>query len=259
MAQKTAVTTKPTKNKWIKKMKPVAIIGAAVLAGLGIYGAGLSGGGKNLTSNIKLGTSTLFGNLFKGSTPATTIQKVAGPIVGASTDYSMGGSVTTKATSGGGIGGFFSNLFGGMFGGGGGAGISLGNIISGIGGYFGSKANYELSERALDLQEKFGDAEVALQQELLALETMKAKAAIAAEKRQTAIGSTFMGHTSPIAAAAGVPGVEQGLQVADTWPPSGASITRPGPDPTVVRKRAGGAIGGSQPGLITQSEQRQVS
>ena len=133
-----------------------------------------------------------------------------------------------------------------MFGGGGGTGISLGNIISGIGGYFGSKANYELSERALDLQEKFGDAEVELQHKLLALETMKAEAAIAAEKRQTAIGSTFMGHTNPIAAAAGVPGVEQGLQVAE-W------------GTQEVRKKAGGALGGSQPGLITQSEQRQVA
>ena len=257
MAQKT-VTTKPTKNKWIKKMKPVAIIGAALLAGLGIYGAGLSGGGKNLTSNIKLGTSTLFGNLFKGSTAAAKAPMVPVHHAGSIGVMSTGGTAL-KAASGGGIGEFFGNLFGGMFGGGGGTGISLGNIISGIGGYFGSKANYELSGRALDLQEKFGDAEVALQHKLLALETMKAEAAIAAEKRQTAIGSTFMGHTSPIAAAAGVPGVEQGLQVADTWATPGASITRPGPDPTVVRKQAGGAIGGSQPGLITQSEQRQVS
>jgi len=133
-----------------------------------------------------------------------------------------------------------------MFGGEGGTGISLGNIISGIGGYFGSKANYELSERGLDLQEKFGDASLALQQEELALQTMIAEAAIAAEKRQTAIGSTFMGHTNPIAAAAGVPGVEQGLQVAEWGTPE-------------VRKKAGGAIGGSQPGLITQAKQRQVA
>ena len=238
MAQKTAVTTTPVKNKWTKKMKPLVIIGAAVLAGLGIYGAGLSGGGKNLTSNIKLGTSNLLGNLSKGSTAATTVQAVAGPH-----DYlssaTTGVSVTTAASSGGGISGFFGNLFGGMFGGEGGTGISLGNIISGIGGYFGSKANYELSERALDIQEKLGE-------QGLALETMKAEAAIAAEKRQTAIGSTFMGHTNPIAAAAGVPGVEQGLQVAEWEAPE-------------VRKKAGGAIGGSQPGLITQSEQRQVA
>ena len=234
MAQKTAVTTKPTKNKWIKKMKPVAIIGAALLAGLGIYGAGLSGGGKNLTSNIKLGTSTLFGNLFKGSTAAAKAPMVPVHHAGSIGVMSTGGTAL-KAASGGGIGEFFGNLFGGMFGGGGGTGISLGNIISGIGGYFGSKANYELSERGLDIQDK-----------LLALETMKAEAAIAAEKRQTAIGSTFMGHTNPIAAAAGVPGVEQGLQVAE-W------------GTQEVRKKAGGAIGGSQPGLITQSEQRQVA
>ena len=224
MAQKT-VTTEPTRNKWIKKMKPVAIIGAAVLAGLGIYGAGLSGGGKNLTSNIKLGTSNLLGNLSKGSTAATTVQAVAGPYDFLSSERT-GRSVTTAASSGGGISGFFGNLLGGMFGGEGGTGISLGNIISGIGGYFGSKANYELSERALDIQEKLGE-------QGLALETMKAEAAIAAEKRQTAIGSTFMGHTNPIAAAAGVPGVEQGLQVAE-W-------------------------GGPQQGLITQAKQRQVS
>jgi hypothetical protein len=158
----------------------------------------------------------------------------------------MGGSVTTAASSGGGISGFFGNLLGGMFGGEGGTGISLGNIISGIGGYFGSKANYELSERGLDLQEKFGDASLALQQEELALQTMIAEAAIAAEKRQTAIGSTFMGHTNPIAAAAGVPGVEQGLQVAEWEAPE-------------VRKKAGGALGGPQQGLITQAKQRQVA
>ncbi len=224
MAQKT-VTTKPTRNKWIKKMAPVAIIGAAVLAGLGIYGARLSGGGKNLTSDINLGTSNLYKNLSKGRTAATTVQAVAGPH-----DYlssaPTGVSVTTAASSGGGISGFFSNLLGGMFGGEGGTGISLGNIISGIGGYFGSKATYELSERALDIQEKLGG-------QRLALETMKAEAAIEAEKRQTAIGSTFMGHTNPIAAAAGVPGVEQGLQVAE-W-------------------------GGPQQGLIAQAKQGQAS
>jgi len=245
MAQKTAVTTEPTRNKWIKKMKPVAIIGAAVLAGLGIYGAGLSGGGKNLTSNIKLGTSNLLGNLSKGSTAAAKAPMVPVHHAGSTGVMSTGGSAL-KAASGGGIGGFFGNLLGGMFGGEGGTGISLGNIISGIGGYFGSKANYELSERGLDLQEKFGDAEVALQHELLALETMKAEAAIAAEKRQTAIGSTFMGHTNPIAAAAGVPGVEQGLQVAEWEAPE-------------VRKKAGGALSGPQQGLITQAKQRQVA
>ena len=196
-------------------------------------------GRENLTSNIKLGTSNLLGNLSKGSTAATTVRQAAGPVLGASTDYSMGGSVTTAASSGGGISGFFGNLLGGMFGGEGGTGISLGNIISGIGGYFGSKANYELSERALDIQEKLGE-------QGLALKTMEVEAAIEAEKRQTAIGSTFMGHTNPIAAAAGVPGVEQGLQVAEWEAPE-------------VRKKAGGAIGGSQPGLITQAKQRQVA
>ena len=245
MAQKTAVTTTPVKNKWTTKMKPLVIIGAAVLAGLGIYGAGLSGGGKNLTSNIKLGTSNLYGNLFGGSTAAAKAPMVSVPHAGSTGVMSTGGTAL-KAASGGGIGGFFSNLLGGMFGGEGGTGISLGNIISGIGGYFGSKANYELSERGLDLQEKFGDASLALQQEELALQTMIAEAAIAAEKRQTAIGSTFMGHTNPIAAAAGVPGVEQGLQVAEWGTPE-------------VRKKAGGAIGGSQPGLITQAKQRQVA
>ncbi len=248
MAQKT-VTTTPTKSKWVKKMKWPVIIGATLLGGMGAYGAGLSGGGQSLTSNIKLGTNTLLGNLFRGGgTPATTRKKVPGPFDYMANDYSMGGSVTTKATSGGGIGGFFDNLLGGMFGGEGGTGISLGNIISGIGGYFGSKANYELSERALDLKEQFGYEDVRLKEEELALQTMKAEAAIAAEKRQTAIGSTFMGHTNPIAAAAeGLTGVEQGLQVADTW------VT---PE---VRKKAGGALGGPQQGLITQAKQRQVS
>jgi len=246
MAQKT-VTTEPTRSKWTTKMKPIAIIGAAVLAGLGIYGAGLSGGGKNLTSNIKLGTNTLLGNLFGGGTVAAKASMVPVHHAGSTGVMSTGGSAL-KAASGGGIGGFFGNLLGGMFGGEGGTGISLGNIISGIGGYFGSKANYELSERALDLKEQFGYEDVRLKEEELALQTMKAEAAIAAEKRQTAIGSTFMGHTNPIAAAAeGLTGVEQGLQVADTW------VT---PE---VRKKAGGALGGPQQGLITQAKQRQVA
>ena len=239
MAQKT-VTTKPTKNKWIKEIKWPVIIGATLLGGMGAYGAGLSGGGQSLTSNIKLGTNTLLGNLFGGGTVAAKASMVPVHHAGSTGVMSTGGSAL-KAASGGGIGGFFGNLLGGMFGGEGGTGISLGNIISGIGGYFGSKANYELSERALDIQEKLGE-------QGLALETMKAEAAIAAEKRQTAIGSTFMGHTNPIAAAAeGLTGVEQGLQVADTW------VT---PE---VRKKAGGALGGPQQGLITQAKQRQVS
>jgi len=246
MAQKT-VTTTPTKSKWVKKMKWPVIIGATLLGGMGAYGAGLSGGGQSLFGNIKLGTSTLFGNLFSGgggSSAAAIAPMVSGPHGGV---MSTGGTALKAASSGGGIGGFFSNLLGGMFGGGGGTGISLGNIISGIGGFFGSKANYELGERELDIREKLGLEGIRIKDEELALETMKAEAAIAAEKRQTAIGSTFMGHTSPIAAAAeGLTGVEQGLQVADTW------VT---PE---VRKKAGGALGGSQPGLITQAKQAQV-
>jgi len=246
MAQKT-VTTEPTKNKWVEKIKWPVIIGATLLGGMGAYGAGLSGGGQSLTSNIKLGTNTLLGNLFGGGTVAAKASMVPVHHAGSTGVMSTGGSAL-KAASGGGIGGFFGNLLGGMFGGEGGTGISLGNIISGIGGYFGSKANYELSERALDLKEQFGYEDVRLKEEELALQTMKAEAAIAAEKRQTAIGSTFMGHTNPIAAAAeGLTGVEQGLQVADTW------VT---PE---VRKKAGGALGGPQQGLITQAKQRQVS
>jgi len=246
MAQKT-VTTEPTKNKWVEEIKWPVIIGATLLGGMGAYGAGLSGGGQSLTSNIKLGTNTLLGNLFGGGTVAAKASMVPVHHAGSTGVMSTGGSAL-KAASGGGIGGFFGNLLGGMFGGEGGTGISLGNIISGIGGYFGSKANYELSERALDLKEQFGYEDVRLKEEELALQTMKAEAAIAAEKRQTAIGSTFMGHTNPIAAAAeGLTGVEQGLQVADTW------VT---PE---VRKKAGGALGGPQQGLITQAKQRQVS
>jgi hypothetical protein len=228
MAQKT-VTTKPTKNKWVKKMKYPVIIGATLLGGMGAYGAGLSGGGRSLLENIKLGTNSLFGN----TQTATTVRpKVPGPFDYMSGDYSMGGTVTTSVgKKSGGIGGFFSSLLGGLFGGG---GLSLGDILGGIGGFFSDKTEYELDDRRIKINE-----------EQVKINRLKAEAEIDAEKRQTAIASTFMGHTNPIAAVEGV-NVEPGL------------VVNPWKAPTEVRKQPGGAIGGSQQGMISQADQRKV-
>ena len=207
-----ATTTKPTKNKWVKKMKYPVIVGASLLGGMGAYGSSLSGGTGSFLDNIRLGTSSLFSGLSGGSSPTSQAKSSSG--------------------SGGGIGGFFSNMLGGLFGGEG--GLAIGDIIGGIGGFFGAKAKHELDERT-----------VAVNEEQVKINRLKAEAAIDAEKRQTAIASTFMGHTNPIAAVEGV-NVEPGLVVADTW------VT---PE---VRKQAGGAIGGSQSGIISQADQRKL-
>ena len=211
MVQKTT-TTKPTKNKWVKKMKYPVIVGASLLGGMGAYGSSLSGGTGSFLDNIRLGTSSLFSGLSGGSSPTSQAKSSSG--------------------SGGGIGGFFSNMLGGLFGGEG--RLAIGDIIGGIGGFFGAKAKHELDERT-----------VAVNEEQVKINRLKAEAAIDAEKRQTAIASTFMGHTNPIAAVEGV-NVEPGLVVADTW------VT---PE---VRKQAGGAIGGSQSGIISQADQRKL-
>ena len=136
----------------------------------------------------------------------------------------------------GGLGSLFSTVLGGLAG----QGLSLGGILSGIGGFFTKKAEHKLDARRLDIQEALG-------QETNAINRMIAEGNIAENKRRTAIGSTFMGHTNPIAAVEGVTGIEPGLQVADKWV---------SPE---VRKQSGGALSSSKQGLIDQGTQRKIA
>ena len=122
---------------------------------------------------------------------------------------------------------------------GGGTGISLGGIISGIGNYFTEKSKAKIDMRRLDIQESLG-------KESNAINRLIAEGNIAENKRRTAIQSTFMGWTNPIAQVEGV-NAQPGLTVAE-------SIV-----PQEVNKTAGGALGTSNNGLITQAQQRRVA
>ena len=147
------------------------------------------------------------------------------------------GSVTDGSSKkSGGLGGLVSTVLGGLAG----QGLSLGGIISGIGGYFTEKSKMEFNLKKLGVDEALG-------KENNAINRLIAESNIAENKRRTAISSTFMGHTSPIAAVEGVTGIEPGLQVADQWV---------SPE---VRKQSAGALGGSNQGLITQGNQRRVA
>ena len=141
---------------------------------------------------------------------------------------------TSDFKKSGGLGSLFGAILGG------GTGLSLGGIISGIGSYFTEKAEMDFKIKELDVQESLGN-------EKNAINRLIAEGNIAAEKKQTAIASTYMGHTNPIANVEGVTGIEPGLVVADTWAPQ------------EVRKQSGGALGGSNQGLITNGQQRRVA
>ena len=136
----------------------------------------------------------------------------------------------------GGLGSLVSTVLGGLAG----QGLSLGGIISGIGGFFTEKSKMKFNLKKLEIDEALG-------KENNAINRLIAEGNIAENKRRTAISSTFMGHTNPIAAVEGVTGIEPGLQVADQWV---------SPE---VRKQSGGALGGSNQGLITQGNQRKIS
>jgi len=149
-------------------------------------------------------------------------------------DPDRGSATVSSSKKSGGLGALFGAILGG------GTGISLGGIISGIGSYFTEKAEMEFKIKELDVREALG-------KENNAINKLVAEGNIAAEKKQTAIASTYMGHTSPIANVKGVTGIESGLEVGDTWV---------SPE---VRKQSGGALGGSNQGLITNGQQRRVA
>ena len=152
-----------------------------------------------------------------------------------STGYNTKGRTVSEGSfkKAGGLGSLFTTLLGG------GGGISIGGILSGIGSYFTEKSKAKLAMRNLDIQEALG-------QEQNAINRLAAEGNIAENKRRTAIGSTFMGWTNPIAQVEGVKS-EPGLTVADTLPPK------------EVNKTAVGALGTSTNGLITQGQQRKVA
>ena len=162
-------------------------------------------------------------------------QAVAGidttPYLGDPVSRVLSGGSSTKSR---GLGTLFSALLGG------GTGISLGGILSGIGGFFSEKAKHKLAARRLDVQEAIG-------KEANAINRLQIEGNISENKRRTAIGSTFMGHTNPIAAVEGVTGIEPGLQVADQWV---------SPE---VRKQSAGVLSGSKLGLIDQGTQRKLA
>ena len=136
----------------------------------------------------------------------------------------------------GGLGSLVSTVLGGLAG----QGLSLGGIVSGIGGYFTEKSKMEFNIKKLDVEEALG-------KETNAINRLIAESNVAENKRRTAIESTFMGHTNPIAAVEGVTGIEPGLQVADQWV---------SPE---VRKQSGGALSSSKQGLIDQGTQRKIA
>jgi len=155
-------------------------------------------------------------------------------------------SVATEAQAGaisgssfkksGGLGSLVSTVLGGLAG----QGLSLGGIVSGIGGYFTDKSKMEFNLKKLGVDEALG-------KENNAINRLIAEGNIAENKRRTAISSTFMGHTNPIAAVEGVTGIESGLKVADQWV---------SPE---VRKQSAGALGSSKQGLIDQGTQRKIA
>jgi hypothetical protein len=139
-----------------------------------------------------------------------------------------------------GIGGFFSNLIKGSDAG------DWSDIIGTVGAFIGGldDSEFELSERALDIKEHFLGEDVRLNEESLAINRMKAEAAIEAEKRQTAIGSTYLGWTNPIAQVEGV-NAQPGLVV--------------GRAPQEAMSGTPGILGASSPGAISQGTQRRLA
>jgi len=193
----------------------------------------------------KLGNSSLwewmekgFGWLLGGGASTTGIAATTGLGAGTWGQLSLdaraktrtGTSSFTKSSSGG-IGGFLKNLFssGEMM-------IGAGTFISALGGLAAGLADKsdELTARKLDIMESLGEEE-------LAINRMTAEAKIAAEKRQTAIGSMYMGHTNPISMVKGVKDPGPGV------------VVRPAQGE--VRQPTGGLISASSPGLLKQTTQ----
>jgi|TARA_Y100000034_G_C6875169_1_gene400124 hypothetical protein len=226
---------KKKKSTW-RKILPYVALGAGALMGVGAYGSGQPGGGKNLWGNIWSGFRGLGSSIFGGTSSVELGKDTAGK----DTLDAIAKTRRSKKESEG-IGGFFSNLI---------KGSDLGDwsdIVGTVGAFIGGldDSEFELSERALDIKEHFLEEDVRLNEESLAINRMKAEAAISAEKRQTAIGSTFIGHTNPIAMVEGVKDPGPGLIV--------------GSAPKELASGTTGILGSSSLGTISQGTQRRLA
>lgn len=226
-------SSKKKKSTW-RKILPYVALGAGALMGVGAYGSGQPGGGKNLWGNIWSGFKGLGSSIFGGTSTAGTVIKTT-----------SGGQdmrrAPAKSKQSEGIGGFFSNLIKGSDAG------DWSDIIGTFGAFIGGldDSEFELSERALDIKEHFLEEDVRLGEKALAINEMKALAGIAAEKRQTAIDSTFIGHTNPIAMVEGVKDPGPGLIV--------------GSAPKELASGTTGILGASSLGTISQGTQRRLA
>ena len=235
----TTGSTSDSNSVHVGRIKPTTIQAASTTVALGAAGRS-EDKSLNLIDAIATGAKVFgnwatsgWGNVFDGN-------KVTGSSAGS--DPSMGvetisGSDFKKQ---GGLGSLFGSLLGGT------TGITLGGVASGIGNYFTAKAANKLATRRLDIEEKLGEERNAISRLQAEGNVAKQLADTEENKRRTAIESTFMGHTSPIAAVPGV-NVEQGLQVA-----------RPAPQAEYASGGLG-VLNSSSPGLISQGQQRKVA
>lgn len=228
-------STSDSNNVHVSRLEPATIQAATNVETISILGRQQSNDNKlSLMDGLSKGMKWLtsgWGSVFDGNTGIDP------------TTFSSTGNVEVLSTSDfkkqGGLGSLFGALLGGS------TGITLGGIFSGIGDYFTAKARDKLDKRRLDIQEKLGEEQNAINRLMAEGNIAKQLADIEENKRRTAIESTFMGHTSPIAAVPGV-NIEQGLQVARPAPQAEYTSSMPG------------ALGGSSPGLISQGQQRKV-
>lgn len=222
----------PEKQRKSRSKMIGAVIGASLmLSGIGALGRSQGGTGSWL-GDIWSGGKNLFGGIFGGGGKGS----IGGLKRGSSVDAVVGSRKIASSQAGsGGIGGFFSNMFSS-----GESMIGFGTVLNSLGAFFTGldDTGEEIASRTLDIREKLGtralDIEESLGEGQLAINRMNAENAI----RQTAIGSTFLGHPNPMAMVEGVKDPGPGLLV--------------GRSPQEVAGGAQGILGASSPGTISQ-------
>jgi hypothetical protein len=218
------------KRKSRSKMIGATVGASLMLSGLGALGRSQGGTGSWL-GDIWSGGKNLFGGIFGGGAKGSI-----GGLKSGSMDAIVGSRKIASSQAGsGGIGGFFSNMFSS-----GESMIGFGTVLNSLGAFFTGldDTDEEIKSRTLDIREKLGmralDIEESLGEDQLAINRMNAENAI----RQTAIGSTFLGHPNPMAMVEGVEDPGPGLIV--------------GRSPQEVAGGAQGILGMSSPGTISQ-------
>ena len=174
---------------------------------------------------------------------STTTKQAATALAGIHSANKMGSTdgIITKGwnylfgsgskSKGAGVGGFFKNIFSS-----GDKMMGFGSILGAVGSFLGGLDDTQdkLAARRLDIEEKLG-------MEQIRINEMQAKDAI----RRTGLGSMYMGWTPKQADVPGVFEGTPGLVVGDA--------------PSEVASTGGGIIGGSNQGMITDAQQRQLS